>query len=183
MKKAVTIVTLAAARMVLVSAPFAGADEKPAPLGKGITIWFDTGGPAGGPYNTIVQNGAVQASVDMGCEVKILYSDWNPERMIENFKTALAAGPDGIVVMGHPGDDAYAPFIQEAMDAGVLVTCVDTSLPKTREKFKSRGFGSIGTDPDVMGASLAKEALVRSGLKKGDRAFIWGLKRLAAEAS
>ncbi|RJQ51581.1 MAG: hypothetical protein C4530_19910 [Desulfobacteraceae bacterium] len=177
MKAAIRFVQITALG-ILLSTPSFGAGPNLTPSGKGITIWFDTGGPAGGPYNTIVQNGAAQAAADMGCDVKCLYSDWNPEKMIENFKTALAARPDGIVVMGHPGDDAYAPFIKEAVDAGILVTCVDTDLPKTREKYKSKGFGSIGTDPEVMGATLAKEALIRSGVKKGERAFIWGLKRL-----
>jgi len=178
MKTAAIRLTLITALIFLFNAPFAGAGPKPAPLGKGVTIWFDTGGPVGGPYNTIIQNGAVQAAADMGCDVKYLYSDWNPEKMIANFKTALAVRPPGIVVMGHPGDGAYTPFIQEAMAAGILVTCVDTNLPKTLEKYKSRGFGYIGTDPDVMGTALAREALVRTALKKGDRAFIWGLKRL-----
>lgn len=178
MKKCAAAILSASALCLILAVGHAPAADKLPPLGKNVTIWFDTGGPVGGPYNTIVQNGAAQAASDLGCDLKLLYSDWNPERMIENFKTALAARPDGIVVMGHPGDGAYAPFIQEAFDAGVLVTCVDTNLPKALEKYKSRGFGSIGTDPDVMGTTLAKEALVRSGLKKGDRAFIWGLKRL-----
>lgn len=84
---------------------FAGDLPKTA-LGQGVTIWFDTGGPVGGTYNTIVQNGALQAARDLGCTVKLFYSDWSPQLMIENFKKALAAKPDGIVVMGHPGDDA-----------------------------------------------------------------------------
>lgn len=151
---------------------------KPQPLGEGVTIYFDTGGPAGGPYNTIVQNGAVQAASDLGAELKLIYSDWNPEKMIENFKMATAAQPDGIVVMGHPGDDAYMPFIKEAIADNILVTCVDTDLPQVRDNYKAKGFGSIGTDPVVMGTTLAQEALKQSGLKKGDRALIWGLKRL-----
>jgi len=177
MKKLITAIML----MMLCALLTAGgtpAEDKLPPLGRDITIWFDTGGPVGGPYNTIVQNGATQAAADMGCDIKLLYSDWNPEKMIENFKTALSARPNGIVAMGHPGDGAYAPFIQEAIDAGIQVTCVDTDLPQSREKYKSKGFGSIGTNPDVMGTTLAREALVRSGLKKGNRAFIWGLKRL-----
>lgn len=132
----------------------------------------------GGPYNTIVQNGAMQAASDMGCNVKCLYSDWSPEKVVGNFKKSLAAAPDGIVLMGLPGDDALEPFIKEAMDKNILVTCVDTKLPKTLAKYKSRGFGFIGTDYDVMGTVLAKEALKRAGLKKGDRTMIWGLKRL-----
>lgn len=154
------------------------AYSKTAPIGNGVTIYFDTGGPVGGPYNTIVQNGAVQAASDMGADLKLIYSDWNPEKMIENFKMATAAQPDGIVIMGHPGDDAYMPFIKEAIEDNILVTCVDTDLPVVREKYKGQGFGSIGTDPDVMGKSLVQESMKRSGIKNGDRALVWGLKRL-----
>ncbi len=169
---------LASMVLCLMLAVTANAAEKLAPLGQGITIWFDTGGPVGGPYNTIVQNGAMQAASDFGADVKYLYSDWNPEKVVENFKKSISASPDGIVLMGLPGDDALAPFIDEAFDKGIIVTCVDTGLPKTLKKYKSKGFGFIGTDYDVMGTVLAEESLKRSGLQKGDRAMIWGLKRL-----
>jgi simple sugar transport system substrate-binding protein len=178
MKTPIVRTALIIALATLFCVPFAIAGEKLPPLGKDVTIWFDTGGPVGGPYNTIVQNGAMQAAADMGCDVKHLYSDWSPEKVVENFKNAIAASPDGIVLMGLPGDDALAPFIQEAYDKGILVTCVDTNLPKTLGQYKSKGFGFIGTDYDVMGTVLATEALKRSALKKGDRAMIWGLKRL-----
>ncbi|MGL1930874.1 MAG: substrate-binding domain-containing protein [Desulfotalea sp.] len=156
----------------------ASAGEKLSPLGQDVTIYFDTGGPVGGPYNTIVQNGAMQAASDLGADVKYLYSDWNPEKIVSNFKKSMASSPDGIVLMGLPGDNALAPFMDEAFSKGIVVTCVDTALPETLNKYKSQGFGFIGTDPDVMGTVLAEESLKRSGLKKGDRAMIWGLKRL-----
>lgn len=178
MKRCTAILLSAAFLCLTLAAGRPSAAEKLPPLGKDVTIWFDTGGPVGGPYNTIVQNGAVQAASDLGCDLKLLYSDWSPEKVVENFKNAVAAKPDGIVLMGLPGDDALAPFIQEAFDAGILVTCVDTNLPETLKKYKSKGFGFIGTDYDVMGTVLAKESLKQSGLKKGDRALIWGLKRL-----
>ena len=174
-KVAVTLATLCCLLVVTMTT---GHGQTNPPLGKGMKIWFDTGGPVGGPYNTIVQNGATQAAADHGVELTLVYSDWNPENMIANFKTALAAKPDGIVIMGHPGNDAFAPLVDEAMANNILVTCVDTALSKLREKYASRGFGSIGTDPEVMGRTLVKAALARSGAKKGDRAFVWGLKRL-----
>ncbi len=177
MMKKIRCFTMIGVLALLTICPAAFADQ-PEPLGQGLTVWYDTGGPVGGPYNTIVQNGAVQAAADMGCSLKLLYSDWNPEKMIENFKTAVAARPDGIVIMGHPGDDAYAPFVKEAMEAGVLVTCVDTDLPKNREQYQSRGFGVLDTDPDIMGTTMTKEALSRSSLKRGDRVFVWGQKVL-----
>jgi simple sugar transport system substrate-binding protein len=150
----------------------AGLDQS----GKGMTIYFDTGGPVGGTYNTIVQNGAAQAAADLGCSIEFLYSDWSPQTMIENFKKALAAAPTGIVVMGHPGDDAYAPFIKEAEDKGVIVTASDTELPRLMETYQSKGFGYAGVDNEARGRILATEALNRFGLKKGDKALVWGLK-------
>lgn len=96
----------AAISLCLMVAATASAGKNLAPLGQGITICFDTGGPVGGPYNTIVQNGAMQAASDLGVDVKYVYSDWNPEKVVENFKKSVAATPDGIVLMGLPGDDA-----------------------------------------------------------------------------
>ncbi|WP_320793646.1 substrate-binding domain-containing protein [Pyramidobacter sp.] len=155
----------------------AGAAE-PTQSGKGMTVWFDAGGSVGEPYATTVVNGAKQAAVDLGVELKIVYSDWNPEKMLENFKTGLAANPTGFVVMGHPGDDAYAPLIDEAFAKGMIVTCVDTALPRLQGKYQARGFGYIGTDNWRQGAEMAREILRRGGAKKGDRVFVWGLKRL-----
>ena len=36
--------------------------------------------------------------------------------MITQFQQALATKPDGIAVMGHPGDAAFDPLIKQAMD-------------------------------------------------------------------
>ena len=90
-----------------------------AKTGEGMTIWFDTGGSVGDGYGTIVQNGAKAAAADMGCELRLLYSDWNPETMITHFRNAVAARPDGIVVMGHPGDAAFGPLVDAAVKHGI----------------------------------------------------------------
>ncbi|WP_051434260.1 sugar ABC transporter substrate-binding protein [Desulfonatronum lacustre] len=154
------------------------AEAQKTPSGKGVTIWFDTGGSVGGPYNTIVQNGAQAAADDLGVTLRLLYSDWSPEKMISNFKQAMAAKPDGIVVMGHPGDDAYEPFINEAVSEGIIVTSVDTKLSKMVATHKTKGFGYVGTDNYAQGKALAEEALKRAQLEPGDQVFVWGLKRL-----
>ena len=95
-----------------------------AKTGEGMTIWFDTGGSVGDGYGTIVQNGAKAAAADMGCELRLLYSDWNPETMITHFRNAVAARPDGIVVMGHPGDAAFGPLVDAAVKQGIVVTSI-----------------------------------------------------------
>ena len=169
------LLTLALLLLTLVPMASAANMQK---TGNGMHIWFDTGGPVGGTYNTVVYNGAKAAASDIGARISFVYSDWSPEKMIENFKKALAEKPTGIVVMGLPGDSAFAPFIDEARQHGILVTTVDTPLPKTQGKYQAEGFGFIGPDNYTQGKSMAAECLQRFGLKKGDRAFVWGLKRL-----
>ena len=149
-----------------------------AKTGEGMTIWFDTGGSVGDGYGTIVQNGAKAAAADMGCELRLLYSDWNPETMITHFRNAVAARPDGIVVMGHPGDAAFGPLVDAAVKQGIVVTSIDTALPETQARHRAKGFGYVGTDNYTQGKALAEEVLRRTNLKKGDRAFVWGLKRI-----
>lgn len=149
-----------------------------AKTGEGMTIWFDTGGSVGDGYGTIVQNGAKAAAADMGCELRLLYSDWNPETMIMHFRNAVAARPDGIVVMGHPGDAAFGPLVDAAVKQGIVVTSIDTALPETQARHRAKGFGYVGTDNYTQGKALAEEVLRRTNLKKGDRAFVWGLKRI-----
>lgn len=154
------------------------AAQGPEPTGKNLKIWFDTGGPVGGSYNTIVYNGAAAAANDIGAQMTYLYSDWQSEKMIGNFKKALAARPDGIVVMGHPGDAAYKPFIDEARSKGIIVTSVDTPLPDNNARHQAQGFGYVGPDNYIQGRMMAAETIRRFEMKKGDRAFVWGLKRL-----
>lgn len=175
MKSLKPVIILLAILFCLSSAA-TGADLPAQPLGKGVRIWFDTGGPAGCTYGTIVQNGALQAARDLGCDIELLYSDWSPQRMIENFKKALAVKPDGIVVMGHPGDDSYEPFIEEAVRKGIIVSATDTELPRLQSLHQSKGFGYVGVDNYQRGKALASEAVNRFGLKKGEKALVWGLK-------
>lgn len=171
--KKIAFITL----ILILTSGFAMAG-KTASTGEGLKIWFDTGGPVGGTYNTIVYNGAKAAANDIGADITFLYSDWQAEKMIGNFKKALASKPDGIVVMGHPGDTAYKPFIDEARSSGILVTSVDTPLPKSNLRYQAEGFGYIGPDNYVQGKVMAAETIQRFDMKKGDRAFVWGLKRL-----
>ncbi|BDM64896.1 sugar ABC transporter substrate-binding protein [Shewanella sp. NFH-SH190041] len=147
--------------------------------GKDMSIWFDVGGPVGGPYARVVQTGAQQAAEDLGVDLRVMYSDWQPQKMIENFKQALAADPSGIVVMGHPGDAAYQPLIDEALNKGIQVTSVDTALPQTLAADQARGFGYVGVSNADRGIALATQALRRSHLKAGDKALVWGIKDIA----
>lgn len=58
------------------------------------------------------------------------------------------------------------------------MTSIDTALPETQARHRAKGFGYVGTDNYTQGKALAEEVLRRTNLKKGDRAFVWGLKRI-----
>ncbi|TLZ68117.1 MAG: sugar ABC transporter substrate-binding protein [Methanobacteriota archaeon] len=138
-------------------------------------IIFFPGGPPGGVFANNVYNGARQAEVDLGPKVQYIFSDWAPQKMIQQFKEAAATKPDGIAVMGHPGDVAFDPLIEDAEAQGIIVTSQNTQLPKMEGKYAAKGFGYVGQDLYGAGFALGSEALKRSGLKAGARAVVWGL--------
>lgn len=142
-----------------------------------LVIYFFCGGPPGCPFATVVYNGAKAAAEILGdrVEVRYVWSDWNPEKMVIQFQEAVAARPHGIAIMGHPGDEALAPFVAEARAKGIIVTSMNTTLPKLEEKYRMEGFGYVGQDLYGSGYMLGKAVVERAKLKAGDRALVWGL--------
>ncbi len=157
-------------------APEAGAPAA-GKTGAGIKIVFFPGGPPGCPFGTVVYNGAVAAAADLGADVEYMFSDWNTEKMISQFKEAVATKPDGICIMGHPGDDAFEPVVDDAIAKGILVTSQNTTLPRLEAKYKSIGFGYVGQELYASGYMLGQEAIKRTGFGAGNRAMVWGLLR------
>jgi simple sugar transport system substrate-binding protein len=123
-----------------------------------------------------VYNGAKQAELDLGVKVDYVFSDWDPQKMIQQFQEAAATKPDGIAVMGHPGDEAFDPLIENAESLGIIVTSQNTTLPNMEAKYAANGFGYVGQDLYAAGFALGAESVKRFGLKAGDRAMVWGLK-------
>ena len=140
-----------------------------------VRIVFFPGGPVGGVFANNVHNGAKQAQLDLGPKVEYVFSDWDPQKMIQQFKEAAASKPDGIAIMGHPGEDAFEPLVDEAEKAGIIVTSQNTSLPRIEARYAANGFGYVGQDLYGSGFALGSEAVKRFGLKAGDRAMVWGL--------
>ena len=136
---------------------------------------FFPGGPEGGPFGTIVYNGAVAAAEHTGCDVDYYWSQWNSEIMIKQFKEAVALQPDGIAIYGFPGDEAMRPIIKEAREMGIVITTMNTPLPDLEAEYKTEGFGYAGADLFDAGYNLGKKAVEVCGLQAGDKAFIWGL--------
>jgi simple sugar transport system substrate-binding protein len=141
----------------------------------GTKIVFFPGGAPGGGFETVVYNGALAAAADTGANVQYLWSNWDPATMITQFQQAVATKPDGIAIMGHPGDTAFDPLIDDAESKGIIVTSMNTQLPTAEAKYASNGFGYVGAILYDAGYALGQEAVKRSGVKAGDKAFLWGL--------
>ena len=142
---------------------------------EGIRIVFFPGGSEGGPFASVVYRGAKAAEEDLGPTVDYVWSGWLPDKMVAQFKDAIARRPDGIAIMGHPGVAAFAPLVDEARSKGIIVTSQNTTLPAIEDKYQAQGFGYVGQELYPSGVMLAKGAAQRAGLKKGDRAMVWGL--------
>jgi simple sugar transport system substrate-binding protein len=154
--------------------------EGPAPAadGKwcsGTNIVFFPGGSPGGPFATVVYNGAVQAAEDLGANVEYVWSDWSTEKMVTQLGEAIATGPDGIAIMGHPGDEAYKDLVDEAESQGIIITAQNVQLPALQQAYGTNGFGYVGALNYSAGYNLGAEALNRFDLSPGDKAFVWGL--------
>lgn len=136
---------------------------------------FFPGGPEGGTFASVVYNGAVMAAEHTGCSVEYVWSDWNSEKMVRQFSEAVARRPDGIAVMGHPGEAALGPLIEQAREAGILVTTQNVDLPTYEGRYVAEGFGYVGSKNYTSGRNLASGMLQSCGLTSGDKVFVWGL--------
>jgi hypothetical protein len=105
---ALTIATIGVA--TIAASLTARADE---PLGSGITMYFQMGGNPGDGSTLPRTNGARAAAAAYGVKLVEQYSGWQPEKMLNQFKEALAASPGCIEIMGHPGNDAFAALVAE----------------------------------------------------------------------
>ena len=173
----VVAIMLVGAACNTAASPSAGTSGAPATgqFCQGTKLVFFPGGTPGGGFETVVYNGAKAAEAAFGPTVTYQWSDWDPNKMITQFKEAVATKPDGIAVMGHPGDDAFDPLIDDARSQGIIVTVMNTELQKAEAKYATAGTGYVGAVLHDAGAALANEAVARGGLKSGDRALVWGL--------
>jgi simple sugar transport system substrate-binding protein len=94
--------------------------------------------------------------------------------MIDQFKQAMAASPDGIAIMNHPGEAAWAPLVDQAEAQGIIVTSGNNPMPNIEAKYQSKGFGYAGADL-YNGGYLTGQAMVKAGLKKGDKALVYDI--------
>ena len=177
---ATTILSACATPAATTAAPQATQPSAPPATSAGkwcsnVKIVFFPGGPQGGVFAVNVYNGAVQAAADLGAQVSYQWSNWDPQTMIQQFQESAATKPDGIAVMGHPGDESFDSLIDAAEANGIIVTSQNTTLDKAEAKYAANGFGYVGAENYAAGKSLGTEAVKRFGLKSGDRTMVWGL--------
>ena len=138
---------------------------------KGVHLRFFVGGSEGDAFGTIVYNGAKQAEHDLGPAVDYIFSGWDPERMVQQLREAVAVRPDGIAMMGHAGDAAIMPLAEEASKAGVKMMYQNVPAPQVVAKY---GGGYVGAQPADQGRALAVEMVRRFIMKAGDVAIVIG---------
>ena len=138
---------------------------------KDVHLRFFVGGAEGDAFGSIVYNGAKQAEHDLGPTVDYVFSGWAPEKMTQQLREAVAAHPDGIAMMGHPGEAAIMPLAEQAAKAGIKMMYQNVPLPNVVAKF---GGGYVGAQQAPQGKALGEETVKRFGLKSGDKAIVLG---------
>jgi len=152
-----------------------GAKEEGASTtGKELTVYMQMGGQQGDASTLARTNGAKAAAAHLGIKLIEQYSGWDPQKMIEQFKEAIAADPDGIAIMGHPGEDAMAPLIDQAVGMGIIVTSGNNPLADNESKYQTKGFGYAGANL-YDGGYVTGVAMVAAGLKSGDKALVYDI--------
>ncbi len=155
---------------VLAVIPFAAAVAQDQP----IVVYMQMGGTQGDASTLARTKGAEAAAATLGIELHEQYSSWDPQKMIDQFKEAVAAQPDGIVIMGHPGEAAFEQLVDDAEAQGIIITSGNNPLPNIEAKYQSKGFGYAGADL-YAGGHLTGEAMVAAGLQAGDEAVVYDI--------
>src|SRR5512140_2853935 len=171
MKRFATVLAI----LVVVSLVFAYSAPVPvAAQAKKLVMYMQMGGDQGIPSVLARTNGAKAAAQQIGLELHEQYASWDPQKMIDQFKQAIAAKPDCIEIMGHPGEDAMAPLVDQAEAAGIVVTSGNNPMPNIQAKYQTQGFGYAGADL-YAGGFLTGQAMVAAGLKAGDEALVYDI--------
>jgi simple sugar transport system substrate-binding protein len=142
---------------------------------QGVKIVFFPGGTEKDPFASVVYKGAQAAEAMLGATVSYVWSDWNTDKMVAQFKDAIDTSPDAIAMMGHPGADALSALIDEAERKNIIVTLQNVDIPTIREKYISNGFGYAGQDVYGAGYQLGTGAVRKYNLVAGDEALVPGL--------
>src|SRR5271167_5271651 len=153
--------TLALSLIMAVTAGATGAANAEALRDKWcskVHLRFFVGGAEGDAFGTIVYNGAKQAAADTGAQVDYIFSGWANEKMTQQLREAVAAHPDGIAMMGHPGEAAILPLAEQAAKAGIKMMYQNVPVPAPVDKVRG---GYIGAQQAPQGHALGVEMVRR----------------------
>ncbi len=142
--------------------------------GEELVVYMQMGGNPGDASTLARTNGAKAAAKALGIKLIEQYSGWDSQKMIDQFKEAIAAKPDGISIMGHPGEAAMGPLVDQAIGMGIVVTSGNNPLSNIEKKYQPNGFGYAGADLHA-GGYLTGLAMVAAGLKAGDEALVYDI--------
>ncbi len=151
-----------------------GAASAAEPIGAGLTMYMQMGGNPGDGATLARQTGASQAAAAFGVDLKEQFSAWAPETMINQFKEAVAAKPDCIEIMGHPGSAAFEDLVKGAVDQGIVVTVGNSPMSDLQATYGASGMGYAGVDL-YQGGKITAEHMIAQGLKSGDSAMVYGV--------
>jgi simple sugar transport system substrate-binding protein len=164
--------------VLMVLALVLGAFSTPLPAAaqgdETLVVYMQMGGTQGDGTTLARTNGAKDAAEALGIELHEQYSSWDQQAMINQFKEAMAAEPDGIAIMGHPGEDAFQALVDDAVSQGIIVTSGNNSLPNLEAKYGGLGFGYAGADL-YQGGYVTGRAMVAAGLEAGDEALVYDI--------
>jgi simple sugar transport system substrate-binding protein len=166
-----TTLRAATAAVALCAAAPAALAQAP---GEGLLMYMQMGGTPGDGATLARQTGAAEAAEALGVQLREQFSAWAPETMINQFKEALAASPDCIAIMGHPGSTAFADLVEDAVERGVVVTVGNSPLTQLQEQHRRQGMGYAGVDL-YEGGVLTAEKMLEQGLQEGDSAMVYGV--------
>ena len=164
----------ATAAAVEAAAAEAASAVEPAAEGEQLVVYMQMGGQQGDASTLARTNGARAAAEALNIKLIEQYSGWDSQVMIDQFKEAIAAEPDGIVIMGHPGEDAMMPLVDQARELGIIVTSGNNPLPNIEAKYQTAGFGYAGANL-YTGGYLTGTAMIAAGLEAGDEALVYDI--------
>jgi len=164
-----SLLLVAAALFALAAPALAQDDLDQAHWCEGVTIRFFAGGTEGDAFAGIVYRGALAAERDLGANVEYVFSGWDSELMTQQLREAVAQAPDGIAMMGHPGNEAIMPLAAEAAEAGIIMMYQNVDVDQVRARY---GGGYVGAQLYSQGRALGAEAVRQFGIGEGDKAIV-----------
>ena len=178
------LVTLVAALTSCVPAAAPAAQPAAQPAAADAAKWcsnlrivFFPGGPQGGVFANNVYNGAKQAQADLGPKVDYVFSDWDPQKMIQQFKEVGRHQARRHRGHGSPRRRGVRRADRRCREERASSSPARTPTAAKIGRANTRPTASATSAQDLYGAGyvLGNEAVKRFGLKAGDRAMVWGL--------